>query len=92
MSVNESAAINDKESVTFARLALALANDYQSVYYLNSETGQYIEYGATGKDKELTVLSQGDDFFADTIVNCRKLVYEEDQEQFLEMFRKDLTR
>ena len=89
MPDNTANSINAGDSVTFARLALALANDYQSVYYLNSETGQYKEYGASGEDKELTVLSQGDDFFADTIVNCRKLVYEEDQEQFLEIFRRD---
>ena len=45
--------IMDNENLTFARLALALANDYESVYYLNSETDHYVEYGASGDEKEL---------------------------------------
>lgn len=79
----------ENENLTFARLALALANDYQSVYYLNSEDNSYVEYGASGKDKELIVLSHGKDFFEDTIYNCRRMVYSDDQERFLDTFRKE---
>ncbi|MBR5089860.1 MAG: GGDEF domain-containing protein [Ruminiclostridium sp.] len=89
MAENETRKINDSESVTFARLALALANDYECVYYLNSKTNNYVEYGASGVDKKLRILSQGEDFFADTIVNCKKLVYEEDQDMFLRTFHKE---
>lgn len=77
------------ENLTFARLALALANDYQSVYYLNTEDDSYVEYGASGSDKELIVLSHGSDFFEDTIYNCRRMVYPDDQERFLDTFRKN---
>ena len=80
--------ITNNENLTFARLALALANDYESVYYLNSETAHYVEYGASGDEKELKVLSEGDDFFADTEKNCRKLVYKDDQEMFLKAFKR----
>ena len=79
----------ENRELTFERLALALANDYESVYYLNSETGNYAEYGASGEDKALKILSQGDDFFEDSIYNCKRLVYKEDQEMFLEAFRRD---
>ena len=81
--------IEKNEALTFARLALALANDYQSVYYLNSEDNSYVEYGASGVDKELIVLSHGKDFFSDTIYNCRRMVYKDDQERFLDTFRKE---
>lgn len=81
--------IMDNENLTFARLALALANDYESVYYLNSETDHYVEYGASGDEKELKVLSEGDDFFADTEKNCKRLVYIDDQEMFLKAFKKE---
>ncbi len=81
--------MTDNENITFSRLALALANDYQSIYYLNTEDNSYVEYGATSEDKHLVELSKGSDFFADTIVNCRRLVYEPDQERFLDTFRKD---
>lgn len=81
--------LTENESLTFARLALALANDYESVYYLNSENGHYVEYKASGADKTLTVLSQGEDFFGDTVINCKKLVYPADQEMFLATFNRD---
>ncbi len=81
--------IRQNDQLTFARLALALANDYQSVYYLNSEDDSYVEYGASGDEKELMVLSHGKDFFSDTVYNCRRMVYPEDQERFLETFRKE---
>lgn len=81
--------ITDNENLTFARLAVALANDYESVYYLNFETGRYVEYGAHGDNKKLEILSEGDDFFADTVENCKKLVYKDDQEMFLEAFGRE---
>ncbi len=79
----------DNENVTFSRLALALANDYESVFYLNTEDDSYVEYGIDKKEKNLTALMSGSDFFADTVINCRKMVYEEDQEHFLATLRKE---
>lgn len=76
-------------NITFEHLAVALANDYQSVYYLNTEDDSYVEYGASGGNKTLKVLSEGADFFADTVENCRILVYKDDQKLFLDSFRKD---
>ena len=80
---------DEKEAVTFTNLAMSLADDYASVYYLNIEDDSYVEYSAVGSDHKLRVISSGDDFFADTQINCRILVYEEDQERFLEAFRKE---
>lgn len=77
------------DNVTFARLALALANDYESVYYLNSEDDSYVEYSAVGADKDLDIISRGYDFFADSVYNCHRLVYKEDQEMFLSKLRKE---
>ena len=78
-----------QEAVTFAHLAMSLAEDYASVYYINSEDDSYVEYSAEGTDHKLKVISSGSDFFADAKVNCRRLVYEEDQELFLEVFKKE---
>lgn len=78
-----------QEAVTFAHLAMSLADDYASVYYINSEDDSYVEYSAEGSDHKLKVISSGSDFFADAQVNCRRLVYEEDQELFLEIFKKE---
>ncbi len=80
--------LKDHEIVTFSRLALSLANDYESIYYINAKDDSYVEYGASGEDKILTVLSLGDDFFTDVTFNVPRLVYEDDREDFLKAFVK----
>ena len=80
--------LKDHEIVTFSRLALLLANDYESVYYINANDDSYVEYGASGEDKNLTVLSLGDDFYTDVTYNVPRVVYEEDREDFLKAFEK----
>lgn len=77
------------DAFTFERLAVALANDYESVYVINTRDDSYVEYTATGADKTLSVRSCGEDFYADTRVNCRRLVYPDDQEHFLNTLLKE---
>lgn len=80
---------NSESEITFSRIALSLANDYESVYYVDMTDDSYIEYSASGNDKKLQIASKGDNFFADSIVNCKRLVYEDDQEKFLSKINKD---
>lgn len=79
---------HDKTPISFARLALALANDYCSIYVINAEDDSYVEYSPSGDDKELVQVSSGKNFYEDLPQNCRELVYKEDQEYFLETFKK----
>lgn len=81
--------MTENDNITFSRLALALANDYESVFCLNIEDDSYVEYVTDSSDKHLSVRLKGTDFFADTIVNCRKMVYEPDQERFIATLRKE---
>ena len=80
---------NSKKAITFDEIALALAKDYDSIYVIDSTDDSYVEYFTEGEDRKLAVRSSGDDFYADTIRNCRMLVYPDDQELFLESFKKD---
>ncbi len=79
----------EHQNLTFASLALALANDYSSLYVIDSENDSYAEYAVNGTEKELIPVSRGDDFFKDVLKNCREQVWPEDQEYFLEKFRKE---
>ena len=79
----------DNELMTFSKLALALANDYESIYYIDTRNGRYVEYGMRGDDDSLKVISWGNDFFLDVTYNVPKLVYEADREAFLIFFKKE---
>lgn len=77
------------KGVTYELLAMALASDYESVYYIKMKDSSYIEFGPEKDSRQLRIISQGDDFFADTIVNCHRLVYKDDQERFLKTFSRE---
>ncbi len=77
------------KNITFSEIALALADDYDSIYVIHSEDDSYVEYSSRGADQELVALRSGDDFFVDVIHECREFVWPEDQGHFLRAFRKD---
>ena len=76
--------------LSFTGLALALANDYSRIFVINKDDS-YVEYtpAASELGKELVQASEGDDFYKDAVKNCREQVWHEDQEYFLNAFRKD---
>lgn len=80
---------NETNNTSFAELALALANDYESIYVINSADDSYVEYTSAGAEKELVLQDSGENFFEDVIQNCRRLVWPEDQGRFLRVFRKE---
>lgn len=77
------------EPISFLKLALALADDYESIYVVDLSDDSYVEYSTAGAKKEMTVSSSGNSFFVELIANTRKLVYCEDQEKFLNTFKKE---
>ncbi|MCR5817051.1 MAG: GGDEF domain-containing protein [Ruminococcus sp.] len=77
------------ENISFLQIALALADDYESIYVVDMNDNSYVEYSTSGKAKEMTVRSSGSDFFYDLIGNAKKLVYKEDQDKFISFFEKE---
>ena len=77
------------DTVSFARIALALASDYNSVYLISTKDDSYIEYSISPEDRTLSKASWGDDFYADVIPNSQALVYHEDLKYFQSTFRKE---
>ena len=81
--------IGGREPITFSQLALALANDYDSIYVIDEKDDSYVEYSTAGDIKEMSIRSSGDDFFDELRYNCRQQVYQGDQEEFLKAFKKE---
>lgn len=77
------------EPVSFLKLALALADDYESIYVVDLDDDSYVEYSTAGAKKEMTVSSSGNNFFEELVSNTRKLVYQMDQQKFLDAFKKE---
>jgi len=71
------------------RIAQALAADYFSIYYVDLETDDFVEYSAQQNYRELGIENEGADFFALSRRNIPRVVYTEDQEKILAVFTKE---
>ena len=80
---------NIKKPITFDEIAVAFAKNYESVYIINVLNDSYVEYITEDESNSLITRSSGDNFYADTIKNCRAMVYPDDQEVFLKYFTKE---
>ena len=78
-----------KENLSFASIALALANDYTRLFVIDSNDDSYIEYTTNGADKELVQVSSESDFFRSVHRDAREQVWPEDQEYFINAFQKE---
>ncbi len=77
------------QPLSFASIALALANDYCQLFVIDSDDDSYIEYTTIGADKELVQASAGENFFQAVPKEARKQVWPEDLDYFLNAFQKD---
>lgn len=78
-----------KAQVTFAQIAESLASNYDVIYYVDIESGQYVGYTTHDIYGELEVDQSGDDFFADARKNISKIIHPQDRERILSSIDRD---
>lgn len=79
----------ENQKLTYSDVAKALATDYIFFYYVDLDTGKFIEYSSVDNYENLTIERHGDDFFGETQVEATKRLYGEDVDQFLRAFTKE---
>lgn len=67
----------------------ALSGDYFDLYYVDVETGDYIEYGAWTEEGQRATERRGKDFFGSSRENAKRFIYEEDLAFFTAAFDKE---
>lgn len=78
-----------ERDAAYSRIAEALAKDYLSIYYVNVETEEFVEYVSRSDYKGLGIQRKGTDFFALSQENMKRVGYKDDLDQFLESFTKE---
>ncbi len=85
---------NDKEIARqreiFNQITASLAEQYDTLYYIDIATNTYVEISSTDEYKKLNVPATGNDFFAESRRSIRKYVHPEDQEKALSLHYKDV--
>ena len=77
------------QSDIYSHIAQSLAREYYSIYLVNTQTDEYIEYSSSQDYQELHVEQNGVDFFKECRRNVLRLVYKEDLEKALAVWDKD---
>ncbi|MBQ8973854.1 MAG: GGDEF domain-containing protein [Clostridia bacterium] len=70
-----------ERNVIFSHIAESLANQYGMIYYVNTETDEYIEFTATNAYKEFNISPTGHDFFGTSQRNVSMIIHVEDRER-----------
>ncbi len=77
----------------YTRIAQTLARDYLNMYYVNTDTEEYIEYRISEENHTFSEVRRGWHFFSDCKKELAQNVHEEDREGFLQsMNRKSLMK
>ncbi len=77
------------KQLTFAAVSEALTSDYDCIFYVNSQSDEYIEYSSSERFKSLDFPPAGDDFFEMCKNDFSRLVLEEDRDIFISAFNKE---
>ena len=80
---------NGDSGASFADVTRALSSDYINLYYVDIETGQFIEYTPDANRENLTVERRGEDFFAASAREAKLFIYKEDLDYFIRSFSKE---
>jgi len=69
------------ERAVSASIAHALTSGFEVIYYVDTASGQYVQFSAQGRYEDLQIERSGADFFGDTQRNIPRVLYQEDRER-----------
>lgn len=78
-----------KEKEVYDHIATGLAEDYEAMYYIDIETGEYREFSTSREYETMNVPVDGRDFFAETVENIERYVHPDDREFARKMHLKE---
>ena len=73
----------------YTQIAAGLANDYEAIYYINIETGKYMEVSVSETYEAMNVPMEGEDFYEETRENARRYAHPDDREFAVSMYYKE---
>lgn len=79
-----------RQKEIYDQITVSLAEQYDTLYYIDVATSTYIEISSTDEYKKLNVPATGNDFFTESRRSIRKYVHPEDQDKALALHYKDV--
>ncbi len=79
----------EKGRERYSQIANSLAKDYDAIYYINIENGTFFEVSSSESYRTLDIVKTGNDFYAETRENARRLAHPDDRDFAVSMYYKD---
>ena len=79
-----------RQKEIYDQITASLAEQYDTLYYIDIATSTYIEISSTDEYKKLNVPATGSDFFTESRRSIRKYVHPEDQDKVTALHYKDV--
>ena len=81
----------DINQTDFNQISKTLARHFDSMYYVEIESGKYTEFMPSRLLEHINIPKHGDDFFAYSRANAHKVVHPDDLEMELKIHEKDVV-
>ncbi len=78
-----------KEKKIYDNIANSLAEDYEAMYYIDIETGEYREFSSSDRYKSMNVPFAGKDFYKETQLNAAKYAHPDDRDYAVSLYTKE---
>ncbi|MBP3782656.1 MAG: hypothetical protein J6I68_05355 [Butyrivibrio sp.] len=78
-----------KEKEIHDSIANAMAQDYEAIFYIEIETGEFISFSKSKKYLTINAVEAGKDFFKEALESIDNCVYPEDQEYAKSFYIKE---
>lgn len=78
-----------KEKEIYKHIASAMAEDYEAIFYIEIETGEYMTYAKSEKHESLNASATGKDFYGEALSEVDRCVYYEDREYAKSFYDKE---
>lgn len=77
-----------KEKKIHDHIASVMAEDYEAIFYIDIETGEYLNFSKSQKYMTLGIEPAGKDFFAEALASIESCVYHDDWEYAKSFYNK----
>ena len=81
-----------RQKEIYDQITSSLAEQYDTLFYIDIETNTFVEISSTDEYKKLNVPATGNDFFAESRRSIRKYVHPEDQDLAISLHYKDVMQ
>ncbi len=78
-----------KEKKIYDHIASGLADDYEAMYYIEIETGRFMEFSKSQEYADMNVPVDGKDFYKETMDNIVRYVHPDDREFASSLYDKE---